>query len=241
MDTGANGDYQGPVKPLPLFVWLALTAAAFADSPATPTPVPGKYSGLLTVRRTLVPEGLTTSFTAKAEANVAADGKITILTAVPETPGAATKIENSIVRAAPRPPVPTTPVFPPGEIPVSTGEPITFDPPVDTQPGFVLVDFSNYVVNGSIPATLRNATRMIYLSYQVGRVLPPGNTGPAPTPLPPGLVAVQPTTVNQNIFQPGFVPEESVIFWMPPTVVSYEFTLRWNAAANAALSRAARR
>src|SRR3954468_22147962 len=115
---------------------------------ATSLPPAGTYTGLLTVRRTLLQEGLETSFTVKSEARIEADGRVTILTATPETPGAAANIENSVVRAPPPPPikVPDLTIMTPLAAASSVPTPPTGN--ISTLPinniGFL--NFSNYLV-----------------------------------------------------------------------------------------------
>jgi hypothetical protein len=226
-------------------------------------PPPGKYTGVLTVHRTLIQEGLETSFTVKVDASVAADGQVTILTATPESPGAAANIENSVVRAAPRPlllfPIG---VFQPAAAFTTTGTVPASPVPTNTPVGGVVItgpvatlptnpagtlSFSNYLVNGSIPASLTVAPRMVYLSYALTQYRPltltlsPGATGsitaPGPItaagslPVAPGAVALPPSS---DITLPS-VPTGNILQQTPTSRVSYDFVLRYQRpVANAA-------
>lgn len=68
---------------------------------ASGTVQPGFYSGILTVTKSLLPEGLSTKFTLKSQARVTSDGQVTILSTVPESPAAAADPESAVTRAVP--------------------------------------------------------------------------------------------------------------------------------------------
>jgi len=61
-------------------------------------PYPGNYAGTLTVTKTLPVERLSSRYSLRAQANVADDGTITILTTVPESPAAAANVESTVTR-----------------------------------------------------------------------------------------------------------------------------------------------
>lgn len=235
---------------LPLLVALlagsvsAVGLVAWPGRSAVITPPPGKYTGVLTVRRTLIQEGLETTFTVKVDASIAADGQVTILTATPESPGAAANIENSVVKAAPRPLL----IFPVAQpVMVTNNHVVAATAPVGTvatlpiNPGGTL-SFSNYLVNGSIPASLTVAPRMVYLNYTLTKYLPvtltvtpnplvPINSGGftlngassanSLSPVAPGAVAFPPTSA----LLPSATPVSTNI-QTPASRVSYEFVLR---------------
>jgi hypothetical protein len=240
---------------LPVLLALLATSASVLGLVALPRrwmttpPTPGKYTGLLTVRRTLLPEGLETSFTVKAEASITADGRVTILTATPEAPGAAANIEKSIVRAAPNPSSivyhdPTVTTIRPSTVAPGTTGLVPTSGNISTQPVFTLgyVNFSNYLVNGTTPATLSQGNRLVRLSYSINQSQSP--TLPVTTP-PPGLVpvpgplslnttgtgtnatgAVDTQTASQatpNLYLPRLPGGPGV----PVSSVSYEFVLRY--------------
>lgn len=195
------------MKKLPLLLAaLAVGSSAFGllalpNRWNLPPPAAGKYTGLLTVRRTLIEDGLETSYTVKVDANIAADGQMTILSAAPEAPGAAANIENSVVRAAPRPPVA---VPPPGTIVLKTEAASKGLTPATGGASLVLpsgpltttVPFlpSNYVVNGTIPANVSASNRMVYLKYAVTQYRPVPGLEPVPV-RSPGILLPMPSPI----------------------------------------------
>lgn len=233
---------------LPLLIALlagsvsAFGLVAWPGRSAVIAPPPGKYTGVLTVRRTLIQEGLETSFTVKVDASVGADGQVTILTATPESPGAATNIENSVVKAAPRPLL----IFPVAQpVTVTNNQVVAATAPAGTvatlpiNPGGTL-SFSNYLVNGSIPASLTVAPRMVYLNYALTQYVAatltitaaPVKSGPpvgiipsiGNLPVGPGAVAFPPS--------PPITPvTTTTTMQTPASRVSYEFVLRFQGPA----------
>ncbi len=75
-----------------------LSTALFAFG----APDPGSYVGTLSVRRNY--EGLSSTYTLRAQATVKPDGTIMILTSAPELPKAAVDLEAATTRAIPIPP-----------------------------------------------------------------------------------------------------------------------------------------
>ncbi len=91
------------IRILPFVAALVLvTVSAFG------APEPGRYVGVLTVQKNLgvFTENLSSSYTLKAEARVFADGRITILPTVAESPSAAANPQSTVLRAAPIEPQP---------------------------------------------------------------------------------------------------------------------------------------
>jgi hypothetical protein len=240
---------------LPLILALLATTASVFGVVALPPrwfisptlPPAGKYVGLLTVRRTLLQEELETTFTVRAVATIAADGRMTILTATPEAPGAAANIENSVVRAAPRQILVVSPggVLPHPIVNVSTTNTAPAAPSSPLQPGNTLspgtvLYFANYLVNNDILASLTVENRTVRLRYTL--------TQPQSTPVGVGTVPVSvtlhPATISAPISSPvavsgtntspasqpassQFIPATPGPLPVPVSQVSYDFVLRF--------------
>lgn len=135
------------MKTFRLFIGLAVLAASAIEGWANPAP--GVYSGTVLVTKHLPVEGitrLTSKYSMKAQAHVAADGIVTILTTTPQTPAAAVDIESTVTRATP------TPVQ------------ITVHP----------APANNYVVDGNYPAFVTYANDVLKLRYEAGRDITSG-------------------------------------------------------------------
>ena len=75
------------------------TVIACTISSALAGPEAGRYTGLVTITKTV--NDLSHAYSLRAEASVAANGEVTILSTVPESPSAAINVDNSVTVAKP--------------------------------------------------------------------------------------------------------------------------------------------
>lgn len=219
-----------------------------------PKPPPGKYVGVLAVNRSLIEEGLDSSYTMKVTASIGTDGKITILSAAPEEPGAAANIDNSVVRAVPNPAV-----MPPPSggtiritdqaqtqtLPAPKAQSVPSNRVIQTSGNLVTLA-ANYLVNGSIPAFVSANGKMVYLNYSVIKWKP----NPAVLPIPPGVgsngspvgLNTSPSSQTSATTSPAsqatagiYLPDPGTTLPLPPVQivdsrVSFGYTLRFQRA-----------
>ena len=80
---------------------FATDSIGFLSPPRGLYPAAGNYVGTLTITKTILPEHLSSRSTLRAQAVVAADGSVTILTTVRESPTAAANVESTVTRVVP--------------------------------------------------------------------------------------------------------------------------------------------
>ena len=125
----------------PLLALFSLIASSITSVFAAPDA--GSYTGLVTINK--IVNNLSHSYTLRAEASVAPDGQITILTAVPESPSAAINVDNSVTVAQPS-----------GETTVTR---------TDLARIGVIFQIRNYVIDDTLPAILFVTGQGFNLSY----------------------------------------------------------------------------
>ena len=152
----------------PLLALFTLIASSVSSALAAPEA--GRYTGLVTITKTV--NDLSHTYTLRAEASVAPNGQVTILTAIPEAPSAAMNVDNSVTIARPY-------EGPTGLITIGV---ITISLPTDVNPGFTTFVRDpnyddaffghNYVIDDTLPADLVALGQRFTISY----------TSPKPTP-----------------------------------------------------------
>lgn len=128
---------------------VSTTSFLIAD---TAPPAPGFYVGVLRVTKVHYPDGLSSSYTLKAQARVFDDGTISFATTVPESPAAASNVESTLNRAAPIVP-PRFPIYQP-LITLTSTNPITIGKTT-----------ANYLVDSQHRAELTTNGNVLNLFY----------------------------------------------------------------------------
>ena len=95
------------MKIVPFLVTLALSTCNTLFAADLPE---GYYQGTVTIYKSIFPEFLGSRQTLKAQGVVERDGKITLLTSVPESPAAAMNTESAVTRVVPIPPPVQSPI-----------------------------------------------------------------------------------------------------------------------------------
>ena len=118
----------------------------------TPAPQAGTYIGTLRVTKVHAQDGLSSTYTLRAQARVFADGTMSIATTARESPLAASNTESTLDRATPLPP-PTGPIDDPLLI-LARLDPVT-----------LTTTTANYLVNAKYRAELVVSQNLLRLTY----------------------------------------------------------------------------
>ena len=141
---------------------IALLASGIASAFAVPEP--GLYVGTVTITKRLSAEGLSSTYTLKAQGRVAPDGSITFLTSVPQAPSAAIDVDSTVTRAA----LVDIPIPEPEVTPLPYAGPL---PPRQ-------VSYKAYVIDGQFRADVAVTGRVLTVRYQAPVGPPPIETSP---------------------------------------------------------------
>jgi hypothetical protein len=156
------------MKDVSITLLILLSTVTFLKADPAP-PQPGYYVGLLRVTKVHhQPDGLSSSYTLRAQARVFDDGTISFATSAPESPAAASNVESTLNRAAP--------IVPP---PVNLYQPLILL--ASTNPVTVVKTSANYLVDSKYRAELttdRNVLKLSYANpvagYEITEVVIPG-------------------------------------------------------------------